>query len=697
MTRAPGAALESVRALFEPTNVAIVGASTSGGGLTAAENLRDVGFSGKVACVNPKYEEIAGFPCYASLDELPFTPDAVLVAVATERVIPVLREAAEKGAKSAVVLAFGFAEADGAGKELHDQLVSIAQEAGMAILGPNCQGLVNFAKPTALYKNVVVPYEAGRVGFLAQSGSVMTALTNNRRGVRWSHAVSSGNEAVVDAAAVLEYFVSSSDVDVVCFFLESIRRPDAFFHQCDLALELGKPIVVMKTGRTVDAQRAAVAHSGALAVPDRLVDALFRRHGVLRADSLEELLETAIALQSKKRPSRGQIAALTASGGHIELILDNLPGTGLTTPAYTSTTQAALRELLPEFLPPKNPLDWWGITDPDEKLAELVATVAMDENVDIIVHVGDFTMGPTGSQNRAGRALDSSLLLSPQRDELFVVLDGVGGAPSPEDVESALSKGVLVLSGFETGLRALGHLVEFGAPRPPVAASPPIDRDETRRALAIDDHGFNGGGAAFSLLRAAGLDTAMGRVTDSEAGALELANEYGYPVVAKIADEGVMHKSDGGGVILNITGPDELYDAIARLKRIGATKFLVQEQMTGMEVFLGLQSEPMLGTFVIVGLGGIWAELLDDVQIRPVGLREDEAHDMIRQLRGYHRLTGARGAEPVDLDVLVESILKLDALGAAIGGEILSLDVNPLMLVGVRAVVVDALLVRRET
>jgi acetyltransferase len=189
----------------------------------------------------------------------------------------------------------------------------------------------------------------------------------------------------------------------------------------------------------------------------------------------------------------------------------------------------------------------------------------------------------------------------------------------------------------------------------------------------------------------------MGRVTDSEAGALELANEYGYPVVAKIADEGVMHKSDGGGVILNITGPDELYDAIARLKRIGATKFLVQEQMTGMEVFLGLQSEPMLGTFVIVGLGGIWAELLDDVQIRPVGLREDEAHDMIRQLRGYHRLTGARGSEPVDLDVLVESILKLDALGAAIGGEILSLDVNPLMLVGVRAVVVDALLVRRET
>jgi hypothetical protein len=168
-------------------------------------------------------------------------------------------------------------------------------------------------------------------------------------------------------------------------------------------------------------------------------------------------------------------------------------------------------------------------------------------------------------------------------------------------------------------------------------------------------------------------------------------------VVLKIADEGVSHKSDSGGVILSIGGPDELSEAVMRLKNIGATKFLVQEQTTGgVEIFLGLQSEPRLGTFVIVGLGGIWTELLDDVQIRPVGLREGETHDMIRKLRGYSRLTGARGSEPVDLDVLAECIRRLDALGVAIGREICSLDVNPLILAGGRAVVVDALLVRRE-
>jgi acetyltransferase len=695
MSRTPGASLESVRALFEPASVAVVGASTSGRGLIMVENLRDVSYSGEVACINPKYDDVAGFHCYGSLSKLPFTPEAVLVAVARERVLPVLREAAEIGAKSAVVLAIGFAEADEQGRELQDQLVAIAQEAGMAILGPNCQGFVNFVKPTALYMDSVVPYEPGRVGFLAQSGSVMTALTNNRRGVRWSHAVSSGNEAVVDAASVLEYFVASADVDVICFFLESIRRPNEFFQQCDLASELGKPIVVMKTGKTVDAQRAAVAHSGALAVPDRLVDALLQRHGVHRADSLEELLETSLALQSKKRPSTGRIAALTASGGQIELILDNLPGTGLTTPPFTQETQQKLREMLPAFLPPKNPLDWWGIPKPEESMPALIGVVAADPNVDIVVQASDFTVGPTGSESRAATALDTSLLLSPEREELFVLLDGVGSAPTAEDVEGALSQDLLVLSGFDTGLRALGHLVDFGTRRPPAAEPLPVDLAVVRRFLDSGGDGLNGGGSAFSLLGAAGLQTAKGDVVDSESAALALAGECGYPVVLKVADESVAHKSDSGGVVLSIGGPDELSAAVTQLRNIGATKFLVQEQITGgMEIFLGLQSEPRLGTFVIVGLGGIWTELLDDVQIRPVGLREGEADEMIRKLRGYSRLTGARGSEPVDLDVLAECILKLDALGAAIGREIRSLDVNPLILAGGRAVAVDALLVR---
>lgn len=397
-----GPSAEAVRTLFEPKSVAVVGASASGRGLTVVESLRDVGYRGELACVNPKYQEIAGYPCYPSLADIPFVPEAVVVAVARERVISVIGQCAALGVKSAVTFAIGFAEANDEGKRLQDEIVAIAHDAGMAILGPNCQGLINFAKPVSLYMDNVYAYKPGRVGFLAQSGSVMTALTNNRRGVRWSHAVSSGNEAVVDAADVLEFYVSSPDVDVVCMFLESIRNPDKFFEQCDLALELGKPVAIMKTGKTPAAQRAAQAHSGALAVPERLIDARFKRHGVLRADSLEELLETAIALQSKKRPTRGHIAAMTASGGQIELVLDNLPGTGLSTPVFSSATQDAVTTLLPDFLPPKNPLDWWGMDDYDTNLPLLVAAVAEDDGIDIVVQVSDFTFGPTGESNRAG-------------------------------------------------------------------------------------------------------------------------------------------------------------------------------------------------------------------------------------------------------------------------------------------------------
>jgi len=677
---------------MEPTSIAIVGASMSGTGHTVVANLKALGYTGQVACVNPKYQDILGFPCFASLDDLPYVPDTVLMAVARERVVGILETAAAKGAKSAVVLAIGFGEADDEGRVLQEQLVRVASEAGMAVLGPNCQGYVNFAKPVALYMDTVATdYPAGRVGLIAQSGSVVTALTNNRRGVRWSHIVSSGNEATVDAAAMLEYYVASPDVDVVCAFLESIRRPEKFFAQCDLAYEVGKPIVVVKTGRTVAAQNAATAHSGALAVPDRLVDALLRRHRVSRADSLEELLETAIALQSKKRPKGGRLGVMTASGGQIELVLDNLPGTDLTVEPFTSSTQTTLSAALPSFLEPKNPLDWWGTPNYETAVTALVDAVASDEHVDVVVQAADFTAGPTGVENRADHNVAMARELHATHEELFVVLDGVGGAPTAANAEAALADGVLVLAGFEKGLRALGHLVRYSQASAPVAKNAVV----AERSILSDAQGSQN--VAFDLLRSVGLVSAEGIVVADEDEANTVADQLGFPVVAKIANEGAAHKSDQGGVILNITSHDELDDAMKKLRSIGANRFLIQRQITdGVEIYLGLQSQPTLGTFVIVGLGGIWTELLDDVQIRPVGLLEGEAHEMIRALRGYKRLTGARGAEPVDLDVLADCIMRVDALGAGIGDLIESLDINPMILTGSSAVAVDALLVRRS-
>ncbi len=680
----------TVESVLAARKVAVVGASSSGRGLTIVKNFRSLGFTGEVACVNPKYQDILGYSCYPALEDVPFIPDAVIVAVSRERVIDVLEQAARKRARGAVVFAVGFGEADELGRDLETRLRDLAQDAKMAVVGPNCQGLINFCQSTPLYMDSVQPYQPGVVGLIAQSGSVLTALVNNRRGVRWGHVVSTGNETVVDTADIVCYYIGNPEIAVICAFLEVIRRPKEFFRQCDRARAAGKPVIVCKIGRTEAAQEAATAHSGALAAPDRLVDALLRRHRVIRAESLEELLETAIALQSKRRPRGRGMAVVSTSGGQIGLLHDNLPGAGLALPEFAQDTQTALAPIVAPFIRPVNPLDWWGAADPDGCLPQILETVAADPGIDIVIQISDFTAGPTGVGMRARRPLRSIRSVLPSREELFVVLDAIGGAPRGPDFEAGVADEILVLSGLGSGLRALGHLVEYEQGRRGPAPVP----DLQSRLAALSVSSLTWTPNVMALLHAAGFTVARGGLARTAREAVALGNDLGYPVVAKIADEGVAHKSEAGGVLLNLQSPGELSEAADRLLDSGATRVLVQEHIVGgVEMFLGLQSSLELGTFILAGLGGIWAELVDDVQIRAVGLREGEAEEMLGQLRGYRQLQGARGRQPVRLDVVVEMIMRLDAIGLAAGGRIESLDINPLIVREGEAIVADALLI----
>ncbi len=680
----------TVESVLAARKVAVVGASSSGRGLTIVQNFRSLGFTGDVACVNPKYQDILGYPCYPALEDVPFTPDAVVVAVSRERVVNVLEQAARKRARGAVVFAIGFGEADELGRGLETRLRSLAQDAQMAVIGPNCQGLINFFQSTPLYMDSVQPYQPGVVGLIAQSGSVLTALVNNRRGVRWGHVVSTGNETVVDAADVLGYYIDNPGIAVICAFLEVIRRPEEFFRQCDQAHAAGKPVIICKTGRTAAAQEAATAHSGALAAPDRLVDALLKRHGVIRAESLEELLETAIALQSRRRPRGRGMAAVSTSGGQIALLHDNLPGTGLALPEFAPDTRDALAQLVAPFVRPVNPLDWWGTADPDGSLPQILETAAADPGIDIVIQVSDFTTGPTGVSMRARRPLGSVQSVLASREELFVVLDAIGGAPQPPDVEMGVADEILVLSGLRSGLRALGHLVEYEQRRRAFPTAPALQS----RLATMGVSGLTWTPDVMALLHMAGFTVARGGLAGTVREAVALGDDLGYPVVAKIADGRVTHKSEVGGVLLNLQSPGELSEAADRLLGSGATRVLVQEQIPGdVEMFLGLQSSSELGTFIVAGLGGIWAELVDDVQIRPVGLREGEAEEMLGQLRGYRQLQGARGRRAVRLDVVAETIMRLDAIGLVAGERIESLDINPLIIRDAEAIVADALLI----
>ena len=564
----------------------------------------------------------------------------------------------------------------------------------MAILGPNCQGAVNFSAAFPLYSDAVSRYAPGNVALISQSGSVTTALINNRRGVRWSHAVSSGNEACVDAADLLDYFVGEPEVDMVCAFLETVRFPERFFAACRLAHEAGKAVIVCKSGRTKAAQRAAAAHSGALASPDRLVDALLRSHHVIRADSLSELLETAKAVGSGARPRGPRVAAVSGSGGHISLLLDEVHRTSLTVPAFDAPTEAHIGTALARERAIENPVDYFDAPRLDEALPRVMSILAEDENVDLLLAIVDFSVGPTGLRPRARRLLDAWERSSPRAGRVLFLLDAVGGTPDPEMIEEARQSNVVILSELSVGLKALQHLVDHSAvDAPSVDAAPEPHLDAVEAILSRATLGINSGELPLSLVAAAGIPTVPTMVFARAERLDERACELDFPVVAKVADPSLAHKAQVGGVVLGIRSVDELARAVSRLRTIGDGAVMVQPQLTSdVELLAGLHSSPGLGTFVMLGVGGVHTELIDDVVIRPLGLKSGEASALIRELRVYDVLASSLPA-PESLSGVVDVISRLDRLGRAVAGRIQSLDINPLLVTAHGAIAVYALLV----
>jgi acyl-CoA synthetase (NDP forming) len=688
------AASTDVRALFEPASVAVVGASpTNYASRAAVANFAAMGFEGPVAGVNPRYDEVLGVPCAPSLRDLDFVPDSIVVSVNRDRVLPVIEEAADLGTRAAVVFGIGFAETGADGRARQEELTRIARGAGMAVLGPNCQGVINFSRSTALYMDDVKDYRPGAVGLIAQSGSISTALINNQRGVRWRYALSTGNEAVVNASDLLWHMVEDEDCRAVCLFLEALRDPDGFFAACDRASERDLPVIVLKTGKTEASMRAAQAHSGALAVPDRLVDARFERHGVIRVQTLEEMLETANALQVRQRPTRGAIATMTASGGQIEMVLDAAEQVGLEHPVLAPDTVARIDGILPDFLAAQNPLDWWGVADEGRACPALTELLAADPGVEMVVAVIDQSDHPTGD-GRFQQPLDTARDLAKRHDKLFVLLEGVGGISPADRVEELAADGVLLVSGFETGMRALGHLVRHS--RRVTASRADRATAGSGQSITLPSARSFSGTTGLEFLSAAGVPIVPTRRVRGAAAAVAAAGELGYPVVAKFADDQVTHKTEAGGVITGLADGAAVRAAVARLEGAGQEEVLIQRQLSGVELIAGVTCHPALGSFLVVGLGGIWTEVLGEVAIVPVGLAPGEAAGILGRLRGHELLAGARGTEPVDMAALALLIERLDALALQLGDQLASIDVNPVIATSSGVWAVDALIVPAE-
>jgi acyl-CoA synthetase (NDP forming) len=692
----------SVRALFEPRSVALVGASEKSSWTTnIVANLTEFGYDGKLFVVKPRGGTVLGHQAYRSLTEIGEPVDVVYVMVPTDAVEAVLLEGAALGIRSFVVLSAGFGEAGGEGVERERRLQAIAREHSLCILGPNGVGYINAALHTAPYGlPIPKPLVTGGVGVVLQSGALATAFNYFAHGhnVGLSLLTSVGNEAVMTVTDVVEHLVDDPSTKVIALFLETVRDPERFRQAALRAAAAGKPIVALKIGSSELAARAAAAHTGALVGDDQVTDAAFRSLGITRVRSMEDLLYTSYLL-AELGPARGdRLAVITPSGGASEIIADRAAEEGLELPPFSEDVAAKLRALLPDFATVQNPLDLTGYISVDLSLAAKAHEIVVaGGGYDQILYLNTFPKGDAGPAWEESETLLEPLAESMHQADIPTVICGSVIGDTSEYGRSVQDRlGITYVAGLDHVMTALGaqlratrRIAAAGRGSADVVAEPAVRG--ARIGLWAEHH-------AARLLRENGIPVVPGELAVSEDDAVEAAERFGFPVVVKAAVDGLGHKSDVGGVKLGLADSGSVRKAFGEvgesLRAAGhdAPGVLVQPQRDpGVELIVGVVRDPTWGPTMVLGLGGIWVELLGDVQHLVLPADESAVREALTRLRGYRLLTGARGTEPADLDEVARVIAAIGRLAVGLGPDLESLEVNPLSVAGDRVEALDAL------
>jgi acyl-CoA synthetase (NDP forming) len=713
--------------LLSPEAIAVVGASERHGsaGRLVLENLRNLEYQGDVYAVHPKYREVLGFPCYSDLNALPGPVDSVAVLLAAEKVLPTLEAAVEVGARAAWVLASGFAEAGLEGKARQADLARFAEETGLMVCGPNCIGVANLVDRVATYSVALSPAtRAGGVSAVVQSGALCLGLANAAR-FGFRYLISIGNEAVLDSADYIGYLVSDPHTQVIIAFMEGIRSPQKFVAAAQAAAEVGKPILLVKVGRSESARRAIQAHTGSLAGSDAVCDAVFRRLGVMRLDTLNELMEAAELFLTCPLPAGEGVGFLSLSGGQIGLVGDLAEDLGLEFSAFSEEAQQALTEILPPYSPIANPLDAWGSGDLERTYPACVEVVSREEDIHLLAVSRDTPPEVASQEVEQSLAVAGAAVQAAQETGKPVLFFSNLSTGFQQEVKAVLDEGgVPYLQGTGETLRAIQALMRYASFRQRVEESiaagcpSPNDLPDWRRKL----RGMRGGlrpfalaqgeprsGQALSevegrrLLAAYGIPGPREAVVATAEEAVEAAQRIGYPVVLKILSPDIYHKTEIGGVRVGLEDEVAVVRAFREVME-AARRHHPQAQLEGaviqemipadaVEVILGVLRDPGFGPVVVFGSGGILVELLKDSSLRLPPLSHEEALKMIHETRGARLMQGFRGRPLADIDALADALVRVSQLAVDLGDLISALDINPLMVLprgqGVRAV--DAL------
>ncbi len=710
--------------LINPRSVAVVGASERPSiGRSVVENLQLQGFAGKITPVNPKYHRVLGLECRPGLLHLDAPPDVVVFCLSHARVAEPYRLLPEIGAGATVIFDGGFAEAGDDGRRLQEEIASISREAGIALCGPNCMGVLNPARGVSAYAQLVHdPAQLpGNVGLVSQSGSVCIAMMTDTRRFGFSVVVSSGNEAVVTTADYIEYLVDDPATAVIAVFTESVANGERYTAALDAAAAAGKPVVVLKAGRTARARQAIVSHTGGLSGGSKVFSAVLRAHRAIEVDGLDELTEVVAACQAARLPSGNRAAVVTASGGLAELALDAADVAGIELPPLSPADRAAVECFMGPLAGDGNPLDAWGSGQFTVNLPQALAVTRASADFDVVVLTHDaFDGQPIGGADAAEGYTPLLAASAAVSDKPHYQINTRPGLMHRDQVAVLAAAGGAALGGLHQGLAAISRLAWHSqwARRPALAETPSLglvdsvcrERGEVGRSgrAAINEHD------SMTILQAYGVPVVqrhMAPAPDGAAGrkagfakALAAAKRIGFPVVLKAVSDEIAHKSERALVLTGIADAAALEKAWSELaSRVSALAenvegVLVAEMLSGgVEVLVGVSRDPVFGLTAAFSLGGIAADLAgdDDTALRPLPLRADDAEAMIGEVRAAPLLHGFRGAPPADISALAECIEAVACFAWAERDRIAEIDLNPVIVgpIGEGCAAADALIV----
>jgi len=697
---APGTGLD---AFFKADGVAVIGASddiTKIGG-RPVQLLRKYGYAGPIYPINPKGGTLQGLQAYASILDTPTAPELAILAVPVEATLQAVRDCGSRGVRGVIVLTAGFAEAGPEGAALQAELVRVARNHGMRLLGPNCLGTVNVVDRLVGSFSIALEQSlppAGQVGIVSQSGNIGSFTMRNMadRGLGVSRFIATGNEADVDVADGIAALALDDDTRIILCAMETCRDAGRLFEALDLARRQHKPVIVLKIGATEQGQAAAASHTGALMGSDAVFDAVFRRHGVLRVRSFEELLDVghAAALLGRQRlPATDAVTLVAASGGFGIMMADAMVQAGMTLPQLAESTRARIREAVPTA-GTNNPVDASAqMSARPDILLKMLSALQDDANGSTLVLLLALSLYNPRLRGVYLEALSKVRASHP--DRLLVIIS----QGPPDAVAEINALGIPVFPSIPAaaiGLAGLVRLGQLGTLPAAAAYDGPVD--------SVDAAVFRNEFHAKKALAAAGISVPREEIVASADEAVRSARATGYPVVLKIASEDIAHKTEIGGVALGLQDDDavrQAYDRLLANARQHAPEARLDGVLVapmvrgGVELIAGVSRDPVFGPVVMVGLGGIYAEILKDVAVQVAPVSEEEALRMIRSLKMFPLLDGARGQPKADVAAAARTVARLSAFACRHAADVAEIDMNPILVKaqGEGVLVLDALMV----